>query len=193
MTAVALGCSHTAGVGIDPKDCYVSVLSSLMNLQIENRGIPGGNADDVVDVLISALKNSPEFVIAQWPNPMRRTVWHSNTPTRENIHNAGSAFQQLLRSSEENFYYFWIRNIVIANALCKMAQVPCINIMIEDVDLQYHHRLAQQNIELHVDRKTPEETWLMDSAAQDGRHHSARCHKQWAERLLRLRNEYTTS
>ena len=29
MTALALGCSHTAGVGINTADCYVSVLSNM--------------------------------------------------------------------------------------------------------------------------------------------------------------------
>jgi len=30
MTGAALGCSHTAGTGINPSDCYVSVLSRMI-------------------------------------------------------------------------------------------------------------------------------------------------------------------
>lgn len=42
-------------------------------------------------------------------------------------------------------------------------------------------------------RKLPDQTWLMDSAASDKLHHSAQCHKQWAERIFRILNEHTTS
>jgi hypothetical protein len=52
--------------------------------------------------------------------------------------------------------------------------------------------LAAENIILHVDQKLPAQTWLMDSAASDKLHHSAQCHKQWAERIMELLNDYTT-
>lgn len=193
MTAIALGCSHTAGVGIDLKDCYVSVLSQLLNCEIKNLGIPGGNATDLLLNLTRELKKyQPEFVIAQWPNPIRRTMWHGKQSHRENIHNASPIFQQLLKVSEENFYQPWIQCIVVADTLCELAQVPCLHIMIEDVEPQYHRALNEYNIVLHVDRKLPNETWLMDSAASDKLHHSARCHKQWAQRIFGLLNEPTT-
>lgn len=191
MTAIALGCSHTAGTGINSADCYVSVLSKSLGCCITNLGVPGGNSGDLVQCLVQQLKiTTPKFVIAQWPNPFRLTVWAGTIAHRENIQNASTAFRQLLQSSQDNFYQPWIQNIVVANMLCKLAQVPCLNIMIEDVDDRYHMALMAQNIVLHVDRKSPRETWLMDSAASDGLHHSARCHKQWAERIMELLHEH---
>lgn len=193
MTGVAIGCSHTAGVGVDPADCYVSVLGQMLEKDIKNLGVPGGNADDVVNHLIDELKNTrPEFVIAQWPNPIRRTIWHNKKLRRETISNPSVAFLELLRADEENFYQHWIQCIVVSNMLCQLAQVTCVNIMIEDVDLSYHELLAKENIVLHVDKKLPGETWLMDSRASDNLHHSARCHKQWATRLFGLIDEHTT-
>lgn len=190
---LALGCSHTAGVALPPHDCYVSVLSTMLDRPVKNLGQPGGNADDVVQNLVQELKNDPpSTVILQWPNPIRRTIWTGTRPQRQNIHNAGLAFRQLLQSSEENFYQPWIQNIVVANMLCELANTHCINIMIEDIDAKYHKLLDAENIVLHVDQKLPDQTWLMDSAASDNLHHSARCHKQWAERIMRIFNEHTT-
>jgi hypothetical protein len=188
MTALALGCSHTAGTGIAPSDCYVSELSRLLNQPIHNLGVPGGNHTHIQTNLVEALGHTlrPNFVVAQWPNPIRRTTYYATTARDENIQHAGAPFYELLRASEQNFYQPWISTIIVCNLLCKTAAVPIIHIMIENIDDRYHDQLAQHKIRLHVDRKTPNETWLMDSAASDKLHHSADCHRQWATRLLGL-------
>lgn len=193
MSALALGCSHTAGIGVDPADCYVSVLSTMLGQPIVNKGVSGGNAAHIQQHLVQALKPTlrPDFVIAQWPNPIRRTIWYGETSRNENISTASAPFQQLLRASERNFLQPWMDTIIVCNLLCRTASVPIINIMIEDVAPEYHARLANERIQLHVDRKLPGETWLMDSAASDNLHHSAQCHKQWAERIFGLLNEHT--
>jgi hypothetical protein len=194
MTALALGCSHTAGVGIAIEDCYVSVLSTLLAADVDNQGVGAGNAAHVQSNLVQALTRTrrPDFVIAQWPNPIRRTIWHNNIPKKETIMNSSTAFRELLRTGEKNFYQPWIDTIVVCNLLCQIASVPIVNIMIEDISQEYHAMLAAEKIVLHVDRKLPDQTWLMDSAASDNLHHSARCHAQWAQRLHGLVNELTT-
>lgn len=190
MTAMALGCSHTAGVGLEPAHCYVSVLADLLDIKIQNFGIPGGNAGDVVQTLAKQLEKSlPKFVIAQWPNPYRCTVWYNTQPVRENVNNSGASFRQLLKDSEQNFYQPWLQNIIVANVMCRLVRVTCVNIMIEDVEQCYHSVLNSHGIVLHVDKKLPGQTWLMDSMASDKIHHSAQCHKQWAQRIAGLLNE----
>jgi len=193
MTALALGCSHTAGVGVTAKECYVSVLSTLLDMPIHNQGKPGGNAGHVQSNLVQALKYSvsPDFVIAQWPNPFRRTMWHNNTPRDENVQYASLAFEQLLRTGEKNFYQPWIDTIIVCNLLCKTAGVPILNIVIENLPQEYSDMLVAEKIVIHVDKKLPNETWLMDNSASDDLHHSADCHKQWAQRLFGLINELT--
>jgi hypothetical protein len=194
MTALALGCSHTAGVGIAVEDCYTSVLSTLMAAEIDNQGVPAGNAAHVQSNLVPALTRTrrPDFVIAQWPNPIRRTMWYNNISKKETIMNSSTAFKGLLRTGEKNFYQPWIDTIVVCNLLCQIASVPIVNIMIEDISQEYHDMLAAEKIVLHVDKKLPDETWLMDSAASDRLHHSAVCHRQWAQRLHGLLNEFAT-
>lgn len=193
-TGLALGCSHTAGVALDPEDCYVSVLGRMLNCTITNKGVPAGNAVHVQKFLLQAIESQrpPSFVIAQWPNPVRKTIWHNGTACNETIKNASPAFLQLLHAGEQNFLQPWVDTVIVCNLLCKMAAIPIINIMIQDIGSEWHSVLNEHDIRLHVDRKTPNETWLMDSGASDNLHHSAQCHKQWAERIFGLLNELTT-
>jgi hypothetical protein len=61
-----------------------------------------------------------------------------------------------------------------------------------DAAINRINTLDNNNIRLHWDQKIPGKTWLFDSAASDNLHHSAVCHKQWAERLYGIFNENTT-
>ena len=193
MTALAVGCSHTAGIGVEPTECYVQLLSTHYNIPIHNRAVPGGNADHCVWALTEVLENSqPEFVIAQWPNPIRRTVWHDQKATNENVNNASVAFRSLLAAGEKNFVLPWLQNIKTADTLCKLAGVPVVHILLEDLKAEYVDILHSQNITLHRDLKQPGQTWLFDSQGSDNLHHSARYHAAWTQRLIGLIDELTT-
>ena len=192
--AMAAGCSHTAGIGIDLYDCYASCISRHYNIPVLNKGVPSGNHTHVLMNIIEILKTKqhPAFVIAQWPNPIRRTIWTNGIKQLQNINCAGPAFKLLLQNGEENFYEDWIQSIIVSNLLCKLTNIPIINIMLEDVEDQYHTRLINEHIKLHTDQKLSGLTWLFDSAASDQLHHSPYCHKQWADRLIGLIDEITT-
>jgi hypothetical protein len=191
--AWAFGCSHTAGEGLDYSDSYVNLLAQHYKITIKNLAVPGGNCHHIEKNLVKQLQlGLADFVIMQWPNVFRKTVWINGSESYQNIQNSGPAFQQLLKAGEENFYYPWLQTIITCNTLCDLAQIPVVNIMIEDVDQQYHTILNHSGIILHVDQKLPGLTWLMDSAARDGMHHSAICHAQWAKRLIELIDELTT-
>jgi hypothetical protein len=92
----------------------------------------------------------------------------------------------LLKIGEKNFYMPWTQSIVTCNVLCTTANVPIVNIMLGNIDEEYHSKLKKESIVLHVDEKLPGKTWLSDSAANDNLHHSALCHRAWAERLIGL-------
>lgn len=190
---LALGCSHTAGTGIDYTDCYVNVLSQHYHVPIKNKGVHAGSYEQVEKNLIHEIKNDcPDFVIAQWPNPFRRTIWNGEDPHKETIKNASPVFKQLLKLGENNFYTPWMQSIITCNAFCSASKVPIVNIMLENVEEKYHLILNLEGIILHVDEKLPGKTWLFDSAASDNLHHSARCHAAWADRLIGLIDEITT-
>lgn len=192
--AIASGCSHTAGVGLDLLDCYVSLLEKHYNFPVVNCGVPGGGATDVLIKIIKAVKatDPPEFIIAQWPNPFRKHLWVNDQLTLQNINSCDDSFRLLLKSSDANFYEPWMQSIVTANLLCTLSQIPIINIMLENIDQKYHNWLQKENIKLHVDEKIPGKTWLFDNGAKDRLHHSPYCHQQWTERLIGIIDEHTT-
>jgi hypothetical protein len=192
--AVATGCSHTVGIGNDPKDSYVSCLERHYQFPILNHGVPGGNCNDVLLAVIEAVQQQPgpRFIIAQWPNMIRRTVWINGVKTLQNINSHEGSFAQLLKNGEENFSEPWIQSVIISNLLCQQAGIPLINIMLESPDPLHVQRLQDANIQLHTDEKLPGRSWIFDSLAQDKVHHSPWCHQQWADRLIGIINETTT-
>lgn len=188
------GCSHTAGVGIDPDDCYVKLIETHYQIPIQNLAIPGGGCTEVLNHVVGAVNcaDKPKFIVAQWPNVFRKSIWISGRRRLQNINSCEESFRLLLQSGEENFYEPWMQAVVVANLVSTLAQVPLINIMLENLKQPYLGRLEAENIHLHVDEKLPGRTWLFDSKADDNLHHSASCHQQWAQRLIGIIDENTT-
>jgi hypothetical protein len=192
MTALVLGCSHTAGIGVSKSECYVSVLSDHYKTPFVNLAAPGANASWCTWQLINYLsKDTPSLVIAQWPNPVRRSFWTNSTEHFENINNASPEFRSLIDRGIENFYKPWFQAVVTTDVLCKKSRVPVIHILLEDLNDYYKDLLSSRNIVMHCDLKIPGQTWLFDSKGSDNLHHSAYCHSQWASRLIGLIDELT--
>jgi len=192
MTTLVLGCSHTAGIGVAGSECYISVLSNHYKTPFVNLATAGANAPWCTWQLTNYLSNNtPSLVIAQWPNPVRSSLWTNSTEHFENITNASPEFRSLIGRGIENFYEPWFRAVVTADVLCKKAGVPVVHIFLEDLDNHYKDLLSNRNIVMHCDLKIPGQTWFFDSKGTDGLHHSAYCHAQWATRLIGLINELT--
>jgi hypothetical protein len=184
---LALGCSHTAGVGISAEDCYATVVAKKLNMNLVNLGLPGGNCHTVQQSLIDHLnEQTPDLIIAQWPNPFRLSSWSQQQQRLETVGHSGPIFQAMLLAGEENFLRPWVQTIVVSNMLCQAKSIRMLNILLESVDQSIHNRLAEFGIRLHQDDKQPGRTWYFDSAGSDGVHHSANCHRLWAERILDL-------
>lgn len=192
--AVITGCSHTAGIGIDLTDCYVSLIEKHYKFPVINRAVPGGGCTEVLAKVVDAVKSAkkPKFIVAQWPNVFRKPMWINGRRNLQNINSCEESFQLLLKSGEENFYEPWVQSVIIANLICELAQIPLINIMLENLEQEYMAQLKKENISLHVDEKMPGRTWFFDSKASDNLHHSAWCHQLWAERLIGIIDEHTS-
>lgn len=192
--AIVAGCSHTAGVGLDQSQCYVSLLEQHYKFTVDNLGVPSGSCNDVLIQITKSVGcvNKPKFIVAQWPNVFRRTCWINNKKHLQTINSADNSFWALLKNGEQNFYEPWMQSVEIANLLCKLTGIPLINILLENTDQQYLNRLQEKNITLHTDEKIPGKTWLFDNNADDKQHHSAHCHQEWAKRLIEIIDEHTT-
>jgi hypothetical protein len=191
--AIATGCSHTAGVGNNLADCYVSLLEKHYEFSIHNWAIPGGSCNDVLLAIVNAVQQPvlPKFIIAQWPNPFRRTAWINGKKVLQNINSCDDSFRLLLKNDQDNFYEPWIQSVVIGNLLARQVNIPVVNTLLESIDQCYIDRLLKQKIQLHIDEKLPGKTWYFDSKAQDNIHHSPACHQKWAKRLIGLLDEFT--
>ena len=191
---VAAGCSHTAGYGIDQDEIYISHLASHYNKTIHNLALGSGNHQTTrlnVQHWLRSTSNTG-LVIAQWPNPIRITSWNNDTGSLVNISNTCPMLSTMLKHSELNLYVNWLDSIISLNQLCNSLNVPIVNLLLEDCAQEYKSILTKFNIVLHIDEKLPGRSWIFDSAASDNLHHSARCHKLWAERLIGIIDEYPT-
>lgn len=185
---LAVGCSHTAGVGIKPDEIYVEQLSKLIEIPCVNLSKSGSNSEYALKQIVETVQQEslPNFIIAQWPNIYRKQFWTDSDCFFENVNTGGEIFNKLLKQSENNFIKPWVQNIITANVIADAFDIPIYHIYLDYTDIK-----LDKNIKLHQDLKKPGETWLFDSAASDGLHHSAMCHRAWADRLIGIINENT--
>jgi len=200
---MVLGCSHTAGIGVNKEDSYPMRLSRHYGMPVYNLAISNGNIDvcrlnfyKLIESQIFWEFNLPKFIVIQWPNPIRKIIWrskqHDPVGSLENINNCSTEFQQLISIDEMQFYFNWVAAIRDINATCKALKLPVINIYLDQVYSRYRTIFHERGITIHWDEKLPGKTWLFDNAASDNIHHSARCHDQWTKRLIPLIDEATT-
>jgi len=79
---VALGCSHTFGLGILEEETYISHLAKMLDLNYYNLGVPGAAADTVFRVASYWLPIiKPKFVVMIAPERTRFEIRKSNTDT----------------------------------------------------------------------------------------------------------------
>lgn len=189
---VTTGCSHTGAVGLDVSQGYTQQLANELGMSGINLSRPGGNHQICANNIVRWLqRNHPEFVIAQWPHPVRKLIWRNGSGAVLNVHaDQDPLFDTMLRYGEENFYCEWIQSILTIAALCKAMNIPCVHWTLDEIDPVYQSILKNNNIVLYSNDEGSS-IWNRDSGARDRRHHSARCHAQWAQKLKGLLNEYT--
>jgi len=183
------GCSHTAGVGIDPTQTWANKLAQELDLSLVNLAQAGACARFVSLSLIEYLTQTstvPELIIAQWPNPYRSMKIVNQTIRFYNTQAMDDEFEQRLKTNPESFIIEWTDSIVDLNTFWPG---KIINICLESAQahmIQSMQDLFDKNIILHIDEKLPGKTWHFDSAAQDKLHHSTECHQKWADRILTI-------
>ena len=135
---ISFGCSHTLGTGLHIEDTYSYLLSRDLNLDYLNFGM-GGAGQNVVwsnsTKWLSANHPKPEFVILQWPEVERLTVYTDN---RINLFLPNWPGKPDTKKSERNMYlymldcedYLHTQALMYyenTNLLWKLAGVPTVN------------------------------------------------------------------
>lgn len=190
---VTTGCSHTGATGLDISQGYTQQLANDLKIPGINLSRPGGNHQVCAYNITRWLRYSrPEFVIVQWPHPIRKLIWRNGGAAVLNVHaDQDPLFDQMLRYGEENFYCEWMQCILTITTLCSAMNISCVHWSLDEIDDVYHRMLRNNDIVLH-DNDKDSTLWHRDGAAQDRQHHSAKCHAQWAQKLKGLLNEHTT-
>jgi hypothetical protein len=190
---VTTGCSHTGAIGLDTSQGYTQQLANDLNMPGINLSLPGGNHQVCAHNITRWLRHSrPNFVIAQWPHPVRKLIWRNGGAAVLNVHaDQDPLFDTMLRYGEENFYCDWMQSIITITALCEIANIPCVHWSLDQIDPVYQRMLRDNKITLHSNNEDSS-IWNCDHSAKDKRHHSAECHAQWAQKLKGLLDEHTT-
>lgn len=184
---LALGSSHTAGVGLSTGQIYVDQLAADLKLDCDNRSVPGGSSRECVINLVTALREyRPEFVIAQWPPIFRRTLWIGDRKIMQTVTSEREqSFSLLLKLGTQNFSQPWIQDVLIADTLARSQHLDIYHIWLDSPAAEIDE-ISAHGITVHCDEKLPGRSWLFDNACGDGTHHSAACHRSWADRLRNL-------
>jgi hypothetical protein len=99
------GCSHTYGIGHTlASTTYPAVLSTLLNLEYNNYGLPGKGNYDIEDLLNSfTIQNAK--VIIQFTDIYRIQYFHNDVLVHSPVHRADSRIHNAILLSEENLFF----------------------------------------------------------------------------------------
>lgn len=160
---IALGCSHTLGVGMPADSIWPTLIEKSTGVTTLNLGIGGGSTDCVSRILlnVSSLYDVQTVFIA-WPDLARFEKYFPNSIHNMQSHSAGTedVWNMSDAQSSQRFY----KNQAIVHVLSKMH-----NFLVKEVD-------ANDIIS----------KYRPDQRARDGMHPGFEAHKEFAETLLRL-------
>jgi hypothetical protein len=168
---LALGCSHTEGIGIPEQNTWPSVLSKLLGIHIWNLGVGGVSLDTVFRLLDYWLpKLSPKFVTICIPNIARTELFQSS-----DLVNFGP-WSTSSKKEEEFYYRKWIdsginliqlrrKNLLAIQQLCHSANVKLIM------------------LDSYLILKTSDNDITPDNTARDLKHFGVQNHMYFAQQV----------
>ena len=130
VNGIALGCSHTEGIGIPEFCVWPRVLSRLTDTYVWNLGVGGSSIDTTFRLLDHwLLKLKPKFVVLCAPNMNRVELFDSTNPVSilpkvseqvKHLHD----YYKVWASSEYNNQMLKRKNLLAMKQLCDQAGIP---------------------------------------------------------------------
>jgi hypothetical protein len=123
---IALGCSHTEGIGISEESTWPRVLSKLVGTHIWNLGVCGSSIDTAFRLLdYWILKLKPKFVVLCMPPSGRVEIFDnfypiSIVPNYQPPH----AFYKVWASCDANAEISLRKNLLAIQQLCDQSNIP---------------------------------------------------------------------
>lgn len=131
---LAVGCSHTEGIGLNDNETWPDYLAKSLNLKHINMGFTGRSNDYISRTVNDYIaKINPKVVIVMYTYPSRREYWTKYGPQPYAINSWGyfedypdkhKAFTEL--NSEESDYNNWLKNHLLITHICQKHNVPLI-------------------------------------------------------------------
>jgi hypothetical protein len=126
---IALGCSHTEGVGIPQQATWPTVLSQLTGFHVWNLGVKGASLDTcfrLLDHWLPVLK--PKFLVVCLPPAGRTEIFYHNRPYTllPGHHPLGALgdYYKVWVTDETNALVSHKKNLLAMEQLCNQRQIP---------------------------------------------------------------------
>lgn len=129
--ALALGCSHTFGIGLPEKDVWCSIVKRELDIELNNLGIPGSGLDAVFRIAryyFETLK--PQYAFLLVPPGGRMEILNRGTtpPSHLNVHVSNHEedifqFSTHWFQNPENAENYDQRNLYAIERLCQLHDV----------------------------------------------------------------------
>jgi hypothetical protein len=133
---LALGCSHTEGIGLSLDETWPYRVAKTLNMDYLNHAKGGGSADLAYINSLLFLQNSrvkPKFVVIQWPDLSRMIYKNLNDLILCGVSfpisdKANEFFNTMIQHDSHLFNTYWAYKTT--QTLWKLAGVPVINLSI---------------------------------------------------------------
>jgi hypothetical protein len=174
------GCSHTYGIGHEPvTTAYPYVLSTLLNIDCKNYGLPG-KGNYAIENLLNSFSIRDSNLIIQFTDVYRILYMKDDELKQHSIHNSEcEIFDPILFNDPNLFYNF--KKIVIrtVNRLREGNNKFVITYM-----CNLENEMDLRCIEfLHGFKEFTSAIGTSVDVARDNAHYGIQSHKLWAERL----------
>jgi hypothetical protein len=130
---IAIGCSHTEGVGLSAHQSWPARLANKLNQPVLNLGVGGSSFDTcfrLIDYYINYINVLGVFVLE--PPSSRFEIFEQAIPITILPSDEFSGDRKVLRkywiTSRQNVYYNVKKNKLALQALCNIKQIPCISL-----------------------------------------------------------------
>jgi hypothetical protein len=126
---IALGCSHTEGIGLPEEFAWPRVLSQLVGIHIWNLGVGGSSIDTTFRLLDHWLPRlNPKFVVLCVPPDSRVEVFDSTDPVSltPNFYPSDHllTYYKVWSTGENNARVSKRKNLLAMQQLCDQANTP---------------------------------------------------------------------
>lgn len=173
------GCSHTYGIGHDDKSTtYPDILSTLIDIDYVNLGMPGKGNYAIEDLLTTYYIKNAKLVI-QFTDIYRVKFLHNGKLIENKVYDLG--YKNTVMFSEENLFLNFKKIVDRVVARLREGNNQFLITYTNNIDNEW---AINANLFLHGYTEYCSAVGIQIDTASDGTHYGIQSHKLWADRLF---------